>query len=117
MEHDIHDRLDRARAITRDSVEKAASGLKQGAEKLSKRARSAGARAGKRVEGARIQAGRAADQANRLATEHPMAAIAAAVAVGAMVAWLLPKGRRSNQAAADSEQAQQPDVEGDDTSL
>lgn len=116
MEHDIHDRLDRARAITREGVEKAASGLKQGAEKLGKRARSAGARAGKRVEGARIQAGRAADQANRLATEHPMAAIAAAVAVGAMVAWLLPKGRQQ-KAAADSEQSQQPDVECDDTSL
>lgn len=116
MEHDIHDRLDRARAITRESVGKATSGLKKGAEKLGKRARSAGARAGKRVEGVRIQAGRAADQANRLATEHPMAAIAAAAAVGALAAWLLPKGRRPKPAADDG-QAQQPDVEGDDTSL
>jgi len=116
MEHDIHDRFDRARAITRESVEKATSGLKQGAEKLGKRARSAGARAGKHVEGARIKAGRAADQANRLATEHPMAAIAAAAAVGALAAWLLPKGRRP-KAATENAQPQTPDDEGDDTSL
>lgn len=109
MEHDIHDRLDRARAVTRESMEKAASGLKQGAEKLSKRARSAGARAGKSVGSARVQAGRAADQANRLVTEHPMAAVAAAIAVGALAAWLLPKGRRKSENAGDDTQAQDSD--------
>ena len=101
MDHDIHERLDRARAMTRESVERAASGLKQGACKLGRRARSASASAGKTMDTARVQAGRAADQANRLVTEHPMAAIGAAVAVGALVAWLLPKGFRSNAATAE----------------
>lgn len=109
MEHDIHDRLDRARAVTRESVEKAASGLKQGAEKLSKRARSASARAGKSMGSARVQAGRAADQANRLVTEHPMAAIGAAIAVGALAAWLLPKGRRKSEDAGQAAQTQEED--------
>lgn len=112
MENDIHDRLDRARAVTRESVEKAASGLKQSAEKLGRRARSASARAGKSMGSARVQAGRAADQANRLVTEHPMAAIGAAIAVGALAAWLLPKGRRKNEEADDATQRQ----DGDDAS-
>lgn len=109
MEHDIHDKLDRARAVTRESMEKAASGLKQGAEKLSKRARSASERAGKSMGNARVQAGRAAEQANRLVTEHPMAAIGAAIAVGALAAWLLPKGRRKSEEAGDNTQAQDGD--------
>lgn len=116
MEHDIHDRLDRARAITRESVGKAASGLKQGAEKLSKRARSASARAGKGMGSARVQAGRAAEQANRLVTEHPMAAIGAAIAVGALAAWLLPKARRASGTISEGEQSQPPEEENHDGS-
>lgn len=101
MERDIHDRLDRARSIARENLERAASGIRHGAEVLGERARSASTEAGKRMGDAGIQAGRAAAQANRVVTEHPMAAIAAAVAAGALVAHLFSRWRGSARGAVD----------------
>lgn len=98
MENDIHDKLDRARAVARDNIDRATASLKQGVDMVSTRARSATSDMGKTMEGARVQAGKAAGEANRLITEHPFAAIAAGVAVGALLAHLLPKRKRAKAA-------------------
>lgn len=68
MDKDIQDKLDRARA--------------------------AGAGAGQKIDAAKVQASKAVDHANRLITEHPVAATAAAAAAGALAAWLFPKTTR-----------------------
>lgn len=107
MEQDIHDKLDRARAIATENVKRATAGLREGAERVregaervGERARAAGSGAGETLGKAREQAGRAAGHANRIITEHPLAAAAAAVAVGAMAAYMFPKSNRKLHAAA-----------------
>lgn len=107
MEQDIHDKLDRARAIATKNVKRATDGIREGAERVregaervGERARAAGSGAGETLGKAREQAGRAAGHANRIITEHPLAAAAAAVAVGAMAAYMFPKSSRKLRAAA-----------------
>ena len=100
MEKDIHDRLDRARAIARENLGKAADGLKSGAEKIGGHAKSASETASKRLDGARLEAGKGIDKANRLITEHPVASVAIAIAVGGLAAYFFPKTARAVRKAA-----------------
>lgn len=100
MEKDINDRLDKARALARKNVKKAASGLKSGAGNLSEKARSAGALTASKVKGAKIEASKGIDTANRIITEHPLAAVAAGVAAGALAAYLFPKTTKAVRKAA-----------------
>jgi len=100
MEKDLNDKLDRARTFATDNVKRAAAGLRDGAERVGERARAAGSEAGETLGKAREQAGKAAGQANRIITEHPLAAAAAAVAVGAVVAYMFPKSSRKLRTAA-----------------
>ncbi|MEZ5656177.1 MAG: hypothetical protein R3E04_09875 [Sphingobium sp.] len=95
MEKDLHDRLDRARAIAQENIERATTGLMESAENLTARAKAATADMNKTMESAKAQAGKAAGQANRIITEHPLAAVAAGVAIGALAAYLLPKKMRA----------------------
>jgi hypothetical protein len=89
MPNDIHDRLDRARALARENIDKAGE-----------RAKSAGSKASEKLADARTKADEAIVEANRIVAEHPLAAIAAAVTVGAVAAYLFPKTARHVRAAA-----------------
>ena len=93
------DRAETAAGSETTAIEK--SGAETGGEAaagLGERARAAGARAEKALETARLQAGKAAVRANQLISEHPLAAVAAAVAIGAIAARALPKGARKTRA-------------------
>ncbi len=100
MDKDIQEKLDRARTLASENVKRAASEIKKGASQAGKRARAARADAGQKIDSARIQASKAVDHANRLITEHPVAATAAAAAAGALAAWLFPKTARKVRSAA-----------------
>ena len=89
MPNDIHDRLDRARALARENIDKAGE-----------RAKSAGSKASEKLADARSKADEAIVGANRIVAEHPLAAVAAAVTVGAVAAYLFPKTARRVRAAA-----------------
>ena len=107
MEKDLHDRLDRARAIAQENIERATTGLMESAENLTARAKAATADMNKTMETAKAQAGKAAGQANRIITEHPLAAVAAGVAIGALAAYLLPKRKRKGpEEAAEAQPAE-----------
>lgn len=94
MNNDIQKKLDQAHTLASENVKRAASGIKQGAEQVAKRARTVTSQASQQVDSAKLHAGKAVDHANRLITEHPFAATAAAVAAGAVAAWLFPKTAR-----------------------
>lgn len=95
MEKDIHDRLDRARALARDKVERAASGFRESAQNVGTRAKSVASQTRKQADKMGGKISNTADHANRLVTEHPLAAVAAAVAVGALAAHFLPRASRN----------------------
>jgi len=97
---DIQDKLDRARTVATDNVKRATASLKEGTERLGERARAVSAGAGETLDKAKEQAGKAAGQANRIITEHPLAAAAAAVAVGATLAYIFPKSSKKLRSGA-----------------
>ena len=96
---DIQDKLDHARTAVTENVQRATSTLKESAERLGESAREAGASASEKMEKAKEQASKAAGQTNRILTEHPLAAAAAAVAIGATLAYMFPLTRRTSRAA------------------
>jgi ElaB/YqjD/DUF883 family membrane-anchored ribosome-binding protein len=110
MSSDIQNQLDRVRDFAGDKTGAAADRLKEGSAQALERidaardhaadayAKSRKA-AGETYAAARDGSYRAATAANRLITEHPLATAAAAVAVGALVAALFPKGRAMFRAA------------------
>lgn len=85
----MNEKLDRARAKASENIDKA-----------SRRAKEATAKASEKINDARDKAGRAVDATNRIVTEHPLASVAAAVAVGAVAAYLFPRSAKSIRAAA-----------------
>lgn len=95
MTEDITDQIARVREFAEETATAAASTVKRGARKAGRQVRVAKDTASTGVKSARLQAGKAADVANRLITEHPVAATAAAVVVGATLAWLFPKSSRA----------------------
>lgn len=107
MDNDIQDTLERARIKAGDvrtkageTVKNAGASLKNGAERIGERARAASAGTGENLEKAKERARKTANEANRIVAEHPLAAAAAAVAVGALVAYAFPRGSRNIRAAA-----------------
>lgn len=70
------------------------------ANAATRQARSATRKAGDTVSDVRLKAGKAADEANRIITEHPLAAAAGAVILGAALAYLFPRSARAVRAAA-----------------
>lgn len=95
MAEDIADQIARVREFAEETATAAASTVKRGARSASKQVRAAKDTASTGVKSAQLHAGKAADVANRLITEHPVAATAAAVMVGATLAWLFPKSSRA----------------------
>ncbi len=91
---DFQEKFDRARTAATENVKRATASLKEGTEQLGERARAASAGAGETFDKVKEQAGKAAGQANRIITEHPLAAAAAAVAVGATLAYIFPKSSK-----------------------
>lgn len=96
---DIQDKLDHARTAAAENVQHATSTLKESAERLGESAYEAGSSAGEKLEKAKEQASEAASRANRVITEHPLAAAAAAVAIGATLAYMFPRTRRTSRAS------------------
>ncbi|MEO8723893.1 MAG: hypothetical protein ABI395_10305 [Sphingobium sp.] len=100
MPDDIANQIARAREFAEESAVAATKKVRSGARKATKGARAAKENASAGIETARLQAGRAVNTANRLITEHPVAATAAAVAVGVTLAWLFPKSSRKIKSEA-----------------
>lgn len=93
--------LRRVRSLTKKNVERATSGLEQGAKLVRERAKAATEGAGETIGAAKLKADKAAMEATRVITEHPLAAVAAAAAIGALAANLLPRFRRRRPAEGD----------------
>ena len=94
MPLEIQDQLNRVREFAEERATQAANTVKQGTAGAARRARKVTKNAAESIEGARAQTGRAIGEANRIVTEHPIAAAAAAVAAGAVAAWLFPRSTR-----------------------
>ena len=100
MNNEIQDNIDRARAATARKVKSAAKGIRKSVRKVNARAKAASEGAGETIGAAKLKEDKAAMEATRVITEHPLAAVAAAAAVGALVASFLPRlfGRSDNKA-------------------
>lgn len=94
MSKDTQTSLRRVRTATRKNVRRAATGISQSARQVSARAKAASEGAGETLGAAKLKADKAAMEATRIITEHPFAAIAAAAAIGALAAGLLPRFMR-----------------------
>jgi ElaB/YqjD/DUF883 family membrane-anchored ribosome-binding protein len=99
MMSDIHDQIERAKDFARTKAETAAERLKSGNTATREGLSEAKKKAGAAYATAKDRGYRLAGTANRLVNEHPLAATAAAVAVGAAVAMLFPRVRRAAGAA------------------
>lgn len=91
MSKDTVSSLRRMRDATGDSVKRAAKGIGTRAKQVGARAKAASEGAGDTIGEAKLKADRAAMEATRIITEHPLAAVAAAAALGALAAGLLPR--------------------------
>ncbi|WP_336961154.1 hypothetical protein [Sphingobium aquiterrae] len=100
MSNDIYDQIERARDFARAKAATTADRLKEGSATALTNASEARKKAGAAYAGAKDKTFRAADAANRLINEHPLAATAAAVAAGAAIAMLFPKVRGAMKSAA-----------------
>ena len=89
-------KLERVRELAGDTADQAIKTVRKGA----KAARTQTKRAAEGLDHARLEAGKAVNNANRLITEHPLAATAAAVAVGALFAYAFPRSARTLRSAA-----------------
>lgn len=97
MSKDMQDNLRRVRTTTVKNVKRATSGLTKSAKQVRARAKAASEGAGDKLDAAKLQADKAAMEATRIITEHPFAALAAAAAVGALAAGLLPRFMRGKR--------------------
>ncbi|WP_164847333.1 DUF883 family protein [Sphingobium algorifonticola] len=93
MKNDIHEQLDRVREIAGETAEAAAERLKTVRDSTADSLARSREKAAIVYNDARDKSYRAADRANTFVQEHPIAATAAAVAAGAMIALIFPKGR------------------------
>ena len=99
---DIRAQVTRAREAANDAAATTAERIKDGAGKAREGASDLIAtgrgKASEAYGDARDRTQRAAARANEIVQEHPIAAVAGAVAVGAVVAWMFPKSRRAMKA-------------------
>lgn len=94
---DIHAQINRARDAANDIAGTATEKLRDTTGKARESAvdliQTSRERAGDAYSDARERTQRIATRANEIVQEHPVAAIAGAVAAGAVVAWMFPKSR------------------------
>lgn len=95
---DIRAQITRVRDAANDIAENAGDRIKGGTDKARESAGELRERASDAYTGARDTTQRAATRANEILQEHPIAAVAGAVAAGALVAWLFPKSRAAMKA-------------------
>ncbi|PZU08128.1 MAG: hypothetical protein DI606_15655 [Sphingobium sp.] len=88
----VRDAANDAAATTADKIKDGADKAREGAGDLIATGRD---KAGEAYSDARDRTQRVAARANEIVQQHPIAAIAGAVAVGAVVAWMFPKSRRA----------------------
>lgn len=100
MDKDIHGKLDHVRTKAGEKVKRAGASLRNGAERVGERARAASAGTGENLDKVKERARQTAGEANRIVAEHPLAAAAAAVAFGALIAYTFPRGSRRIRSAA-----------------
>lgn len=93
MKTDINEQLDRAREFAGDTANAAAEKLKVARESAAETLSRSKEKATVVYGDARDRSYKAAGRANEFIQEHPIAATAAAVAAGAVLAVLFPKGR------------------------
>ena len=94
---DIRAQVNRAREAANDAASTATDRIREttakareGAGELVQTGRD---KAGMAYGDARDKTQRAASRANQIVQDHPVAAVAGAIAVGAVVAWMFPKSR------------------------
>lgn len=94
MAQDIHERLDKARSFAKDNVGRAREGVKHGIERAGERTRAVGSVASEKLTRSRARADKALTESSDVITKHPLASVAAAVTVGALAAYFLPRSVR-----------------------
>jgi ElaB/YqjD/DUF883 family membrane-anchored ribosome-binding protein len=96
---DIHAQITRVRDAANDIAGTATGKFRDSTEKARENAaeliQTGRERAGGAYSDVRDRTQRVAVRANEIVQEHPVAAVAGAVAAGAVVAWLFPKSRRA----------------------
>ena len=99
---DIHAQITRVRSAANDIAGTATGKFRDSTEKARENAaeliQTGRERAGGAYSDVRDRTQRVAARANEIVQEHPVAAVAGAVAAGAVVAWLFPKSRRAMKA-------------------
>lgn len=99
---DIQEQLSRVRAAANDMAGSASDRIKGGAGKVREGAgdliQTGKDKAGEALTDARDRTSRVATRANEIVTEHPVAAVAGAVAAGALIAWMFPRSRKAMRA-------------------
>lgn len=99
---DIHAQITRVRDAANDIAGTATGKFRDSTEKARENAaeliQTGRERAGGAYSDVRDRTQRVAARANEIVQEHPVAAVAGAVAAGALVAWLFPKSRRAMKA-------------------
>ncbi|WP_449472160.1 hypothetical protein [Sphingobium chungangianum] len=99
---DIHAQITRVRDAANDIAGTATGKFRDSTEKARENAaeliQTGRERAGGAYSDMRDRTQRVAARANEIVQEHPVAAVAGAVAAGAVVAWLFPKSRRAMKA-------------------
>lgn len=99
---DIRSQLARVREAANDAATQATDRIKGGTDKARENAgdliQTSREKASTAYGDARDRTQRAATRANEIVQEHPVAAVAGAVVVGAVVAWMFPKSRAAMKA-------------------
>lgn len=99
---DIRAQISRAREAANDAATSASDRLRETSGKARESAgeliSTSREKAGDAYADARDKTQRAASRANQIVQDHPVMAVAGAVAAGALVAWMFPKSRRAMKA-------------------
>ncbi|WP_370172221.1 hypothetical protein [Sphingobium abikonense] len=99
---DIRAQISRAREAANDAATSASDRLRETSGKARESAgeliSTSREKAGDAYADARDKTQRAASRANQIVQDHPVMAVAGAVAAGALVAWMFPKSRRAIRA-------------------
>ncbi|MBS49621.1 MULTISPECIES: hypothetical protein [Sphingobium] len=99
---DIRAQISRAREAANDAATNASDRIRETSGKARDSAgeliNSSREKAGDAYADARDRTQRVATRANQIVQDHPVMAVAGAVAAGALVAWMFPKSRRAMKA-------------------
>lgn len=103
MDKNIETKLKRAGKAATDKIQQASEEIGNSAKTLKTHVRATSKAASKKLGSAKMQADKAAIETTRIITEHPLAAVAAAAAIGALAAGVLPWFLRSKRVNDGSE--------------